>query len=144
MPLSRDSILAAAQRVVAADGLDALSMRRLAQELDVWPMALYRHFHDKEALLDALAAPAAVDGADVRALVGGLRGALAEQPPELRARAAARPEPELRARGEELLRRDGFDDAADRWAALHALAVGFAATGGDERAFAAALDRLLD
>lgn len=34
-------------------------MRRIAQELDVWPMSLYRYFHDKDALLDALAEAAA-------------------------------------------------------------------------------------
>jgi AcrR family transcriptional regulator len=143
MALSRDRILATAQRVVAADGLDALSMRRLAQELDVWPMALYRHFQDKEALLDALAAPVPVDGTDVRAFAAQLRRALAAQPPALRARSAARDEPALRERGLGLLAREGYEDAAERWAALHALAVGFAATGGEEDAFGAALERLL-
>jgi AcrR family transcriptional regulator len=34
-------------------------MRRIAQELDVWPMSLYRYFHDKDALLEALAEAAA-------------------------------------------------------------------------------------
>jgi AcrR family transcriptional regulator len=36
------------------DGLDALSMRRLATMLDVDPMSLYHHVRDKEALLDAM------------------------------------------------------------------------------------------
>jgi AcrR family transcriptional regulator len=36
-------------------------MRRLAQELDVWPMSVYRYFQDKDALLDAMAAAAAAD-----------------------------------------------------------------------------------
>ena len=36
-------------------------MRRLAQELDVWPMSVYRYFQDKDALLDAMAATAAAD-----------------------------------------------------------------------------------
>lgn len=34
-------------------------MRRLAQELDVWPMSVYRYFRDKDELLDALAASSA-------------------------------------------------------------------------------------
>ena len=34
-------------------------MRRLAQELDVWPMAVYRYFQDKEELLEAMLASAA-------------------------------------------------------------------------------------
>jgi len=42
--------------VTAREGIDTLSMRRLAQELDVWPMSVYRYFEDKDALLDAMAA----------------------------------------------------------------------------------------
>jgi AcrR family transcriptional regulator len=34
-------------------------MRRIAQDLDVWPMSLYRYYHDKDELLDALAKEAA-------------------------------------------------------------------------------------
>lgn len=44
----------AALAIVDADGLRALTMRRLARELGVDPMAAYRHVKDKEALLDAL------------------------------------------------------------------------------------------
>src|SRR5438874_3715603 len=36
--LSRDRILDAALALVGREGHEALSMRRLAQELDVWPM----------------------------------------------------------------------------------------------------------
>ena len=46
--------MSAALEVVEADGLEGLSMRRLAQELDVWPMAVYRYFRDKDELLDAM------------------------------------------------------------------------------------------
>ena len=38
-----------------ADGLDAVTIRRLAQDLGVTPMALYWHFTDKDALLLAIA-----------------------------------------------------------------------------------------
>jgi len=50
-PLSRERVLRAA--VVLADGvgIEALSMRRLAQELGVVPMALYKHVANKEELL---------------------------------------------------------------------------------------------
>ncbi|PPK97893.1 regulatory TetR family protein [Kineococcus xinjiangensis] len=53
-PLSRDRVLRAA--VVLADraGLEALSMRSLAQELGVVPMALYKHVANKEQLLDGM------------------------------------------------------------------------------------------
>jgi AcrR family transcriptional regulator len=57
--LTRERILAAALALVDRDGPGALSMRRLAQELDVWPMSIYRHFADKDALLDAMAGSAA-------------------------------------------------------------------------------------
>ena len=54
--LSRERILEVALEIAAGEGIDALSMRRLAQELDVWPMSVYRYFQDKDALLDAMAA----------------------------------------------------------------------------------------
>ena len=37
-----------------AEGLDALTIRRLAQELGVTPMALYWHFRNKDELLNGL------------------------------------------------------------------------------------------
>ena len=43
LPLSRRRILHAARRLVDTEGLDAVSMRRLAAELDVTPRALYRY-----------------------------------------------------------------------------------------------------
>ena len=52
--LSPERILTAALGVVEREGLDALSMRRLAEELDVWPMAVYRYYRDKDELLDAM------------------------------------------------------------------------------------------
>jgi AcrR family transcriptional regulator len=54
VPLSRDRVLRAA--VVLADqiGIDSLSMRRLAEELGVVPMALYKHVANKEELLDGM------------------------------------------------------------------------------------------
>ena len=54
--LSRERILEVALELADQEGIDALSMRRLAQELDVWPMSVYRYFQDKDALLDAMAA----------------------------------------------------------------------------------------
>jgi AcrR family transcriptional regulator len=52
--LSRGSVLEAARRVADEQGVDRLTMRRLAAELGVMPNALYTYFPDKEALLDAL------------------------------------------------------------------------------------------
>jgi TetR/AcrR family tetracycline transcriptional repressor len=54
-PLSTERILATALRIADAEGLEALSMRRVAAELDASPMALYNHIPNKDALLDGLA-----------------------------------------------------------------------------------------
>ena len=52
--LNRDRVLSAAVALADETGIDALSMRRLAQELGVVPMALYKHVADKEELLDGM------------------------------------------------------------------------------------------
>ena len=52
--LSRDAILDRALTVADAEGIDAVSVRRLARDLGVTPMALYWHVDDKNALLHAL------------------------------------------------------------------------------------------
>ena len=53
-PLTRDEIVAAALRHANTDGLDQLTLRKLADELDVTPMALYRHVRDKDDILEAV------------------------------------------------------------------------------------------
>ncbi|UGQ13328.1 TetR/AcrR family transcriptional regulator [Yinghuangia sp. ASG 101] len=52
--LSRDRIVAAALALVDAEGLDAVSTRRLATELGVSGPALYNHFATKDELIDAV------------------------------------------------------------------------------------------
>ncbi|GAA2748186.1 TetR/AcrR family transcriptional regulator [Kitasatospora cinereorecta] len=52
--LSRERIVAAALAVADAEGLDALSTRRLATELSVSGPSLYNHFATKDDLLDAV------------------------------------------------------------------------------------------
>lgn len=52
--LSRERILEAAVALVDAEGLEALSMRRLGKELGVEAMSLYNHIPNKAALLDGL------------------------------------------------------------------------------------------
>ncbi len=52
--LSRQSVLDAAVALADEDGLDRFSMRRLAQELGVVPMALYKHVANKDELLDGM------------------------------------------------------------------------------------------
>ncbi|MEV0338501.1 TetR/AcrR family transcriptional regulator [Nocardia sp. NPDC050713] len=53
-PLSRDRVLDAAIRVADRGGAEAISMRRVAQELGVEAMSLYNHVPNKEALLDGV------------------------------------------------------------------------------------------
>jgi TetR/AcrR family transcriptional regulator, tetracycline repressor protein len=53
--LSRDTVTERALAMADADGIEALTIRRLATELGVTPMALYWHFEDKERLLDGVA-----------------------------------------------------------------------------------------
>ena len=55
LPLDRERILAAALRLMDSDGLDALTMRKLAAELHVEAMSLYYHVPSKAALLEGLA-----------------------------------------------------------------------------------------
>jgi AcrR family transcriptional regulator len=53
-PLSRERILQAAVALADQGGVESLSMRKIAQELGVVPMALYKHVANKDELLDGL------------------------------------------------------------------------------------------
>ncbi|MEO0982852.1 MAG: TetR/AcrR family transcriptional regulator [Pseudomonadota bacterium] len=50
----RDTILAAAERVFAREGEAGLSIRRLADEVDYSPAAIYKYFRSKDELVDEL------------------------------------------------------------------------------------------
>lgn len=52
--LTRQAVVARALEIGTAEGLEAVSLRRLAQELGVTPMALYRHVRDKQDLINAM------------------------------------------------------------------------------------------
>ncbi len=53
-PLTKERILGAAITLADEGGVESLSMRRLAQELGVVPMALYKHVANKDELLDGM------------------------------------------------------------------------------------------
>lgn len=53
-PLSRERVLDAALALADADGVGALTMRRLAAELGVEAMTIYYHVPNKDGILDAL------------------------------------------------------------------------------------------
>ena len=62
--LTPSLIAAAALRVGDRDGSKAMTMRHIASELGYDPMALYRYFPDRQALLDAVADLALADVPD--------------------------------------------------------------------------------
>ncbi|GAA4711427.1 TetR/AcrR family transcriptional regulator [Nocardioides conyzicola] len=91
--LSRETVTQAAVALADTEGLEALTIRRLATDLGVTPMALYWHFKDKDALFDGIAEavlaevrlPEATDAtapwdAELRTLLDALLGALADHP----------------------------------------------------------------
>src|SRR5215469_16361399 len=51
---TRDRIFHAARTLFDKEGVNGLSMRRLADQVGITPMAIYKHFPDKAALMDAL------------------------------------------------------------------------------------------
>jgi len=53
-PLSRDRILRTALELADEQGIDALSMRKLAQQLGFEAMSLYNHVRNKKDLLDGM------------------------------------------------------------------------------------------
>jgi AcrR family transcriptional regulator len=77
--LTREMVVRAGIAVVEAEGLEAVTIRRVATELGAAPMALYRHVADKRELLLAMLEEMALgipaprtEGEPVERLVGGL------------------------------------------------------------------------
>ena len=62
--LTRAAIVRRALKIGETEGLDAVSLRRLALEFGVTPMALYRHVRDKQDLINAMA-ELAMEGLDL-------------------------------------------------------------------------------
>ena len=71
--LTRERVVSAAIELADRDGIESLSMRKLAQELGVEAMSLYTHVRNKNDLLNALAdavigqIPISADGSDWKA-----------------------------------------------------------------------------
>lgn len=62
--LSREAIVNRALELGQAEGLEGVSLRRLATDLGVTPMALYRHVRDKQDLVNAMT-EVVLDGLDL-------------------------------------------------------------------------------
>lgn len=53
-PLTPERVIAGAVALADEIGIDALTIRRLAEALDVKPMAIYHHVANKEAIVDGM------------------------------------------------------------------------------------------
>ncbi len=80
--ITRETVLDKARELIESEGLDGLSLNRLAAALNVKAPSLYRYFDGKGALLRA------VNEATMTALVAAIRGE-AEQAPTARERVLA-------------------------------------------------------
>ena len=54
-PSTAQKIALAARRLLDKEGAEAVTMRRVAEAVGITAMAIYRHYPDREALLNALA-----------------------------------------------------------------------------------------
>jgi AcrR family transcriptional regulator len=146
--LSRERIAAAALEIAEREGLDAVSMRRLARELAVGPMTLYRYFRSKDELIDAAVDAAAqevevnVGGGpwkqELRKLMRAVRETLERHPVGIRLR-LTRPilshgALRITEAGMEILAGAGFDraGAARAYRALFVYTFGFASFGSPD------------
>ncbi len=166
-PLNRERIVRTAIRLADADGLEVVSLRKVATALGVGPMRLYSYIASKEELLDLM-----VDAAyaEIRPVGDGWREVLRSLAESTRQAAhehewladllGGRPQlgPHALANGEAVLSRlDGvdLDDAMPMVAAVNAYVIGAVrreiaarraerASGMDERRWQAALGPYLE
>ena len=91
VPLTPRTVVEGALALTNAEGLEAVTIRRLAKELGVTPMALYWHFRSKDELLDGVSArileevDLSVDASatwqeQLRTLLGSMVGVLRAHP----------------------------------------------------------------
>jgi AcrR family transcriptional regulator len=88
--LTRERVVAAAVELADRDGIESISMRKLAPELGVEAMSLYTHVRNKDDLLDGMVdavvskIPTSADGADwkasLRQMVRAARGVMLRHP----------------------------------------------------------------
>jgi TetR/AcrR family transcriptional regulator, tetracycline repressor protein len=134
--LTFQTVVEEALALADSEGLEAVTIRRLAKELGVTPMALYWHFRSKDELLDGMAArifeeiDLSVDASaawheQLRALLGSMLGVLRAHPFSaiLLSTRTASSEGSLRATEVvlDILGRGGFSPAEATQIARHAL-----------------------
>jgi AcrR family transcriptional regulator len=64
-----EQILTAAKRAFDRSGLNGLSLRLIAKKVGITPMAIYRHYANKQALIDALVLDALAEWSDIVAAI---------------------------------------------------------------------------
>jgi AcrR family transcriptional regulator len=148
--LTPEQVASAALELLDRDGLEALSMRRLADRLGVGTMTLYGYFGSKDELLDAVVdaavaerEPFSFEGTwqeQIRRLMQGSRRNLGRHPGLVKVR-ADRPvlQPEalrFAETGMTILRRGGFGrvDAARAFRLLFTFVFGYVSFSPDETA----------
>jgi TetR/AcrR family transcriptional regulator, tetracycline repressor protein len=144
--LTPQAVVEGALALADAEGLGAVTIRRLAGELGVTPMALYWHFGSKGELLDGMAArifeeiDPSVDASmtwqeQLRALLGSMVGVLRAHPSTavLLSTRTASSEGSLRATEVvlDILGRGGFSPAEATQIARHALSTVTNLVGGE-------------
>jgi AcrR family transcriptional regulator len=148
--LTPEQVTAAALELLDRDGLEALSMRRLADQLGVGTMTLYGYFRSKDELLDAVVdaavaerEPFAFEGTwreQIRRLMQASRRNLGRHPGLVKVRAdrpVLRPEAlRFAENGITILRRAGFGrrDAARAFRLLFTYVFGYVSFSPDESA----------
>jgi AcrR family transcriptional regulator len=148
--LSREQVAAAALELLDRDGLEALSMRRLAEQLGVGTMTLYGYFRNKDELLDAVVDAAVADREpfvfegtwqeQIRRLMQGSRRRLSRHPALVKVRAdrpVLRPEAlRFAETGLTILRTAGFGrtDAARSFRLLFTYVFGYVSFSPDATA----------
>jgi AcrR family transcriptional regulator len=148
--LSRDQVARAALELLDEHGLEALSMRRLAEHVGVGTMTLYGYFRSKDDLLDAIVdaavadlEPVGLEGAwqeRLRELMRASRRSLGRHPSLVKVRAerpVLRPEAlRFAESGIGILREAGFSriDAARSFRLLFTYVFGYVSFSPDETA----------
>jgi AcrR family transcriptional regulator len=136
-PLTKDELFGTALRLVDEEGLEALTMRRLAEEVGVEAASLYHHVSSKEALIDSvlvrmrsevrLPEQLPDDWMEVFEVVFREYRRVLTAHPNLMLYAGRRVDSDPETSGLESLVAMGFaeDDAVELWQSLIALSVGF-------------------
>jgi TetR/AcrR family tetracycline transcriptional repressor len=140
-PLTRDELFETALRLVDEEGIDALTMRRLGDEVGVEAASLYHHVPNKEALIDGvlvrmrsevrLPTPLPTDWIEIFEVIFAEYRRVLTAHPNLMSYAGRRVESDPETSGLQSLTEMGFsqDDAVDLWQSLIAFSVGFSVFG---------------